>query len=213
MTPVIKCITFVPLYLMLAMVPSYGLTLTFAPPGAQIDADPILDIATAVGNPLVFNVFATIPAGGVLNAIEYGVSFDDPVPEAGEVSELVLNVRATTLDPGGLFAGGSFLIGPPGGVDVGAGDFRIGHLGGAIAGGGGPRLLDIISFTVGPALISDGIRDFGFAAFVAIGAGLGGPVSIQIVEVQPRRVPEPSTLLLLGLGLAAAAARNRTNSG
>jgi hypothetical protein len=190
------CVMLIPLGLMFFSVNrAYGSALTFAPPGTQLDGDPILDILTAPGAVITFTVFydpGAIPgspaAVNPLTNIQYVVTFDP-------TEILLIDVAFGTA-----FGENSAVVIIPGIVLLTHGG------GGAIAPGVSPAMLDRLDFRVLPGINNDGAIDFGFSA-VATNALGGGVINItQIAEVQS--VPEPSTLLLFGTGLLSILGHN-----
>src|SRR5438445_10441963 len=63
--------------LLLNISPVFGAALTFTPTGTQLDADPILDIATTPGAAINFDISINIAdLGGDLTSIRYRIDID-----------------------------------------------------------------------------------------------------------------------------------------
>jgi hypothetical protein len=170
--------------------PTYGLSLTFTPAGAQLDADPILDIATTPGAMITFRtrldtlgiVPPPAPAGVV--SVAYTVTFDN--------TELRFVAGAPTpTNP--------FPMHLP--IAAGPGAVVPAHLGAFLPAGLIPTL-DDLTFRVLPGLVNDGLPDMDITGALLGVVGVIPPGVVLMtnqVEVQP--VPEPSTLVAVGAGL------------
>jgi hypothetical protein len=169
-----------------------ALSLTFTPAGAQLDGDPILDIATTPGAMLTFRtrldtlgiVPPPMPAGVV--SVAYTVTFDPT-----ELS--FVGGVPTPANP--------FPVHLP--IAAGPGTVVPAHQGAFVPAGLIPTL-DDLTFMVLPGLVNDGLPDVDItgALLGIVGVVPAGVVLVtNEVEVQPE--PEPATLLIFGTSLMA----------
>ena len=175
--------------LLLSAVPAFGAAITFAPAGAQLDGDPILDIVP--GGQITFDVsINTAGLGGNLTALTYSILYD----------QTELKAARSTLDVGRVFTLNAVSL-PMDPANPGTGVIR--HGGGNLAPGFN-AVVDRLTFDT-LELVNNGSSDFlprATSAFATI-AGVSRDVTaqftpIQFVEVQP--VPEPDSLALFATG-------------
>jgi hypothetical protein len=175
---------------------AYAVSITFSPPGAQLDADPILDILAAPGQQIQFSTRFDAIGIGVTNAavaVGYEMVFDPTELE-------FLNAFTQNGIP--------FLVNTIFAVQPGLIKFT--HSGGVVAGGALPVPLSLLTLRVLPGLVNDGVADLSIQNPEMI-LSIGGPPAITTNEVSVQPVPEPLTLLLFSIGAVAVitAARNR----
>jgi hypothetical protein len=191
-----RSIALIPVLLLNAL-PLSAASLTFMPPGSQLDSDPINDIVTKPGDSISFDVVLdNVGLAGNLTDLHYNGTIDNNELKLDQV----LNLRIP-----GEFDHVNFLE---------RGD--IVHFDGSVP-STFSGTLDRLIFTVLPGLDNNGVSDFSptvVSAFANIN-GVRTNVTAQftepqIVEVQPvQGAPEPSSFLLLGLGLGLLAAYKR----
>ncbi len=210
----------------LAMGFAHAASISFTPPGLQLDADPILDKTTASGADNIFEVMldttglpdCTRNPGACLGKLDYAITFDR--------KELVLQ----PIMPGTGFAMNLYFPGacpapapPPPPPMEQICNVNAVHDQGSIP-SGAMLLLDTVDLIATDFLDNDGNMDFGINLLAATSvagdnyAPLFFPVS-QIIEVQPCEmndlgnasvcvapsVPEPLTLYSSALALCVIA--------
>ena len=156
--------------LLLNVAPASGAAISFAPAGAQLDGDAILDIVP--GGQITFDVsINTAGLGGVLTALTYSILYD----------QTELKPLRTALDVGGVFTMNAAGL-PNDPANPGTGIVR--HGGGNLAVGFN-AVVDRLTFDT-LTLVNDGSSDFltrVTSAFATIG-GVRTDVTAQFAAIQ-----------------------------
>jgi hypothetical protein len=187
----------------LAASPVWGASLSFMPMGTQLDSDPILDIATQVGDPIQFTVkLDTNGLSNPLATLQYQVIRD--TTELNLINFTLSTEEQLYFDPSLL----QVSIVTNGNEDIATILYE------KYANGTGVPVntilnLETVFYQVAPGLINDGLSDRRIiltSAFDTNGTDVtnlfDNPNQPSTnIDLQPEPVPEPSNLL--GLGLVA----------
>ncbi|QSJ19107.1 PEP-CTERM sorting domain-containing protein [Nostoc sp. UHCC 0702] len=197
--------------ILLARLPAYGASVYLAAPKAQLDDDPILDIAGYIGETIHFRpVFDTTGLTTNLEFISINIRFD-----SNEISGLDFNV---TDDDKKFFPNTDFTLG----VDPNTGlssitSFRSGPPG--LPPNTVHEIADVY-ITLGPQLNNDGKVDY--EAFVVSAIDVNGKditnlfkndarPTASVDEFEVQAVPEPSNIFALVLAVGFGAFLRKQN--